>query len=101
MAAAVKSTNSGGKFGHMYLILKEDKYQIATCIPTATVNEHTKPDNVNPKFKTEKKEDLTSFCIRQLEAKTRAALLFYTTQDEAAKEIVCCLVDSIDEMYIK
>ena len=100
MAEAVESTNSGGKFGHMYLILKEDEYRIATGIPMAPVIEHTKPGNVNPKFKTEIKEDLTSFCIRQLEAKTRAMLLLYTTQEEVAKELVCRMVDSIDQMYI-
>ena len=100
MAAAVQSTNSGGKFGHVYLILKEDKYQIATGIPTAMVIEHTKPDNVNPKFKTEKKEDLTSF-IRQLKAETRATLISYTTQEEVTKELVRRLMGSIDEMYIE
>ena len=101
MATAVKSTKSGGKFSHMYLILKEDKYQIATCIPMAMVTQHTKPDDVNPKFKTEKKEDLSSFCIRQLEAKMRAALITYTTQEEIAKEIIHSLVDSNHKMYVK
>ena len=67
----------------------------------ATVNEHTKLDNLNPKFKTEKKEDLSSFCILQLKAETRAALLAYTTQEEAAEEIVHRLVSSINEMYIE
>ncbi len=30
MAAAVESNKSGGRFGHMHLILKEKEYRIAT-----------------------------------------------------------------------
>ena len=35
--AAVDSTKSGGKFGHMYLILNKDAYHIATGIAMAMV----------------------------------------------------------------
>ena len=52
MVAAVEGKMTGGKFGYMYLILK-------------------KPNDVNPKFKSKKKESLNSYRIRQLEAETR------------------------------
>jgi hypothetical protein len=50
MAAAVKSNNAGGKFGHMHLILKEKEYRIATKNTTATVGLLKKPLDVHPEF---------------------------------------------------
>ena len=64
MAAAIKSAKTGGKYGHMYIILDQEEYRQATSNSTATVDMLTKPDDVNPKFKTEKKEDLTRYRIR-------------------------------------
>ena len=69
MAAVVESTNSGGKFSHISLILKEDKYQIATGIPTAMVIKHTKPDDINPKFKQRKRKTLPFFASGNLKSK--------------------------------
>ena len=37
MAAAIESAKTGGKFGHMYVILTEDEYKKATNKTTATV----------------------------------------------------------------
>jgi hypothetical protein len=54
MAAAIESTRTGGKYGHMYVILTEDEYRQATSNATATVAMLTKPDDVNPKFQTKK-----------------------------------------------
>ena len=68
MAAAIDSEKTGGKFGHMYVILTEEEYRQATSNKTATVDMLPKPPNVNPKFNTEKKEDLTrlsSTCRRE------------------------------------
>ncbi len=50
MAAAVKSGNTGRKFGHMHLILKEKEYRITTKITTATVRLLKKPLDVYPEF---------------------------------------------------
>jgi len=52
MAAAVKSTKSGGKYGHLYLILPQAEYHIATSNTLATVDLLMKPDEVNPEFQT-------------------------------------------------
>jgi hypothetical protein len=70
-AAAVKSDNVGGKFGHMHLILKEKEYCIATKNTTASVGLLKKPPDVNPKFQSLKKDKLTKYKVIQLEAKTR------------------------------
>ena len=59
IAAAVKSDNTGGKFGHKHLILKEKEYRIATKNTTATVGLLKKPPNINPQFHLLKKDKLT------------------------------------------
>ncbi len=50
MAAAVKGDKTGGKFGHMHLILKEKEYRITTKNTMATVGLLKKPTDVNPSF---------------------------------------------------
>jgi hypothetical protein len=75
MAAAVKSDNVGGKYGHMHLILKENKYTIATKNTTATVGLIKKPLDVNPKFQSLKRDKLTKYKVLQLEAETDLGLL--------------------------
>ena len=52
----------------------------------ATVDPLQKPDNVNPKFKTKKKAELSHYKIMQLEAKTREGIAAYVTQEEVFKE---------------
>ena len=49
MAAAVESNMTGGKHGHMYIILLQPDYRIATKNNLAKVDQLQKPDNVNPK----------------------------------------------------
>jgi hypothetical protein len=78
MAAAIDSTKTGGKFGHMYVILTEEEY---------TVSMLTKPADVNPKFKTKKKEDLTRYRAMELENEMKVAIITYITQEEVSKEI--------------
>jgi hypothetical protein len=63
MAAAVESAKSGGKFGHLYLILPQAEYRITTSDTSATVDLIMKPDEVNPKFKTKTKEALTWYRV--------------------------------------
>jgi hypothetical protein len=63
MAAAIKSNKSGGKFGHMHLILSEKEYCIATKDSNATVNLLTKPPNVNPEFKALIKDKLMKYKV--------------------------------------
>jgi hypothetical protein len=87
MAAAIESARTGGKYGHMYVILTEDEYRQATSNTTTTVALLTKPDDVNPKFQTVKKEDLTRFIVMQLENETKVAKIAYITQEEVTKEI--------------
>jgi hypothetical protein len=79
MAAAVKSDNVSGRFGHMHLILKEKEYGIATKITTATVSLLKKPPDVHPKFQLLKKDKLTNYKVQQLEAKTRQKINAYLT----------------------
>jgi hypothetical protein len=50
MAAAVKSDKSGGRFGHMHLILKEKEYRIATNDNNATVNLLKKASKHTPRL---------------------------------------------------
>ena len=71
----------------MYIILLQPDYRIATKNNSANVNQLQKPDDVNPKFKTEKKEDLTRYRIMQLKHETKEALAAYITQEEVSKEI--------------
>ena len=87
MAAAVESAMTGGKYGHMYVILTEAEYRMATSNATATVDMLPRPDNVNPKFKTEKKEDLTRYRVMQLKNETKMEVIAYITQEEVSKEI--------------
>jgi hypothetical protein len=101
MAAAIESARTGGKYGHMYVILTEDEYRQATSNATATVVTLTKPDDVNPKFQTVKKEDLTRFIVMQLENETKVAKIAYITQEEVTKEIARRMVDSIDIEFIE
>jgi hypothetical protein len=56
MAVAIESAKTGGKFGHMYVILTEEEYRKATSNKTATVTMLKKPPNVNPKFSTERRK---------------------------------------------
>jgi hypothetical protein len=102
IAAAVKSDNAGGKFGHMHLILKEKEYRIATKNTTATVGLLKKPLDANPKFQQLlKKDKLTKYKVLQLEAKTRQKITAYLTQEETSKEFVRQMVASIKTEYIK
>ena len=101
MAAAIESAKTGGKFGHMYVILTEEEYRKATGNKTATVTMLTKPPDVNPKFKTVKKEDLTRFVSMELEAETKMEMTAYITQEEVSKEIARRMVESIDIEFIE
>ena len=71
MAAAVESDKTGGKFGHMHLILNEKEYCIATKNNTATVNLLTKPPSVHPEFQALTTDQLTKYKVLQLEDKTK------------------------------
>lgn len=101
MAAAVESNMTGGKYGHMYLILNEAEYRMATSNTTATVDKLLKPDDVNPLFRTEKKEDLTRYRVMQLENETKMSIIAYITQEEVSKEITRRMVESIDLEFIE
>ena len=101
MAAAIESAKTGGKFGHMYVILTEEEYRKATGNKTATVTMLTKPPDVNPKFKTVKKEGLTRFVSMDLEAETKMEMTAYITQEEVSKEIARRMVESIDIEFIE
>jgi hypothetical protein len=59
MATAVKSNRARGEYCHMHLVLDKKEYPIATGDSTAVVYQIKKPEEVNPVFQTEKKEDLT------------------------------------------
>jgi hypothetical protein len=71
MAAAVKSDNAGGKFGHMHLILKEKEYRIATKNTAATVGLIKMPPDINPEFQLLKKYKFTKYKVLQLGAEAR------------------------------
>ncbi len=101
MATAVKSDNTGEKFGHMHLILKEKEYRIARKNTMATVGLLKKPPHVNPEFQLLKKDKLTKYKIPQLEAKTRQKIATYLTQEEIPKELMHQMVASIETEYIK
>ena len=101
MAVAIESAKTGGKFGHMNVILTEAEYCIATKSKTATVAMLTKPPDVNPKFKSVKKEDLTRFMSMELEAETKMAMIAYITQKEESKEIARRMMESIDLEFIE
>jgi tRNA uridine 5-carbamoylmethylation protein Kti12 len=101
MAAAIESKKTGGKYGHMYIILTEEEYRLATKDTSANVDMLQKPDKVNPKFKTTKEEDLTRYMIMQLENETKAVTIAYITQEEVSKEITRQMVDSIELEFIK
>jgi hypothetical protein len=101
MAAAVESEKSGGKYGHLYLILPRAEYRIATNDTSATVDLLMKPDEVNPKFMTETKDALTRYRVLQLEAETKQAISAYVTQEEVSKEIGRRMVASIDPEFIE
>jgi hypothetical protein len=101
MAAAIDSTKTGGKFGHMYVVLTEKEYRKATSSTTATVDMLTKPPDVNPKFSTDKEEDLTRFRYLELKNKTKVAMIAYITQEEVSKEIARRMVESIDIEFIE
>ena len=101
MAAAVESTKSGGNYGHLYLILPQAEYRIATSDTSATVDLLMKPDKVNPKFQTGTKEALTWYRILQLEAKTKQAISAFVTQEEVLKEIGRRMVASIEPEFIE
>jgi len=101
MAAAIDSVKTGGKFGHMYVILTEKEYRAATSSKTSTVAMLTKPPDVNPKFSTKKEEDLTRFRFLELENKTKVAMTAYITQEEVSKEIARRMVESIDIEFIE
>ena len=101
MAAAIKSAKTGGKYGHMYIILDQEEYRQATSNSTATVDMLTKPDDVNPKFKTEKPEDLTRYRTMELENETKTAIIAYITQEEVSKEIARRMVENIDIEFIE
>jgi hypothetical protein len=85
----------------MYIILTEEEYRQATSNTKPTVNRLPKPADVNPKFKIEKKEDLTRYRTMELENETKLAIIAYITQDEVSKEIACRMVESIDIKFIE
>ena len=101
MAAAIESAKTGGKFGHMYVILTEDEYKKETNNTSALVTMLKKPPDVNPKFSTKKEEDLTRFRFLELENETKMAMIAYLTQEEVSKEIARRMVESIDIEFIK
>ena len=85
----------------MYIILTEEEYRQATSNTKPTVNRLPKPSDVNPKFKTKKKEDLTRYRTMELENETKLAIIAYITQDEVSKEIARRMVESIDIKFIE
>jgi hypothetical protein len=101
IAAAVKSDNTGGKFGHKHLILKEKEYRIATKNTTATVGLLKKPPDINSKFQLLKKDNLTKYKVLLLEAKTRRKITVYLIQKEMSKELVHRMVASIKTEHIE
>jgi hypothetical protein len=101
MAAAIESNKSGGRFGHMHLILKEKEYRIATNDKNATVDLLKKPPSIHPGFQTLKKKELTKYKVLQLKAETKLQTDANLTQEETAKEIVRWMVANIDADYIK
>jgi len=101
MAAAVESNMMGGKHWHMYIILSQPDYQIATKNNSAKVDQLQNPGDVNPKFKTKKKDDLTRYRIMQLEHETKEALAAHITQEEVLKEITRRMVASIEPEFIE
>ncbi len=101
MAVAVESTKSGGNYGHLYLILPQAEYRIATSNTSATVDLLMKPDKVNPKFQTKTKEALTRYRILQLKAKTKQAISAFVTQEEVSKEIGRRMMASIEPEFIE
>jgi hypothetical protein len=74
MAVAVKSNMTGGIYGHMYLILLQADYRIAINNKLAKVDLLQNPNDVNPKFQTKKKEDLTRYRIMQLKHEMVASM---------------------------
>jgi hypothetical protein len=60
-----------------------------------------KPPDVNPKFKTMKKEEITRFVSMELEAETKMEMTAYITQEEVSKEIARRMVESIDIEFIE
>jgi len=100
MAAAIESAKTGGKFGHMYVILTEDEYKKATTKTSATVTMLKKPDEVNPKFKTET-TPISRYRVLELESETKMAMIAYLTQEEVSKEIARRMVESIDIEFIE
>ena len=101
MAAAIESAKTGGKFGHMHVILKEEEYRKATNNNSATVTMLKKPPDVNPKFKDVEKKDLTRFVSMELEAETKMQMTAYITQEEVSKEITRRMVESINSEFIE
>ncbi len=97
----MESNRTGRKYGHMYLILLQADYRLATSDTLATVKPLKKPDNFNPKFKTKMNEDLTRYKIMQFEAKTREEIVAYITQEEVAKEIGRQMVTRIKPVFIE
>ena len=71
IAAAVESNKTGGKFGHVHLILNEKEYHEATKNTSATVYLLPKPPNVHPDFQALTKDQLTKYKILQLEDNTK------------------------------
>ena len=100
MAAAIESAKTGGKFGHMYVILTEDEYKKATNKTSATVTMLKKPPDVNPKFSTET-PPISRYRVMELESETKVAMIAYLTQEEVSKEIARRMVESIDIEFIE
>ena len=71
MTAAVESDKTGGKFGHMHLILDEKEYRIATKNTSATVDLLPKLPNVHPDFQALTKNQLINYKVLQLEDNTQ------------------------------
>ena len=99
MAALVKSDKTGGKFGHMHLILNKKEYRVATKNNTATVDPLAKPPNVHPDCQSLTKDQLTKYKVLQLEDETKQQITAYVTQEKTSKEIVRRMVASIKTNY--
>ena len=95
-AALIKTTQWGGKFGHIPIILEDERFRIITNDENATTEDVVAFDEVDPNIDANTPDFEAKKLARKWDAKIRAQKM----QEEVKSHFVGIIVGAVDEEYI-
>ena len=95
-ASAVKTSQWGGKHGHLALIVNEAKYRVITTMTTSIVDRQVKPAGTDPNI-----DGKTSNFERiKLSRAQHEKIREFQLQEETDEQLKEKIIDAVDEEYL-